>query len=218
MRRLGCKPCSCLLMGPSGKEHLEIPIADWHSDPEITSEYVDVAVARFNYANPEKPTEKFPSPDYVKYWMNEHLISMRRAPGEQIRVGSPVGLTGLFVHHHGSSRNIPIVRSGNIAAMPDEPVSTKRGLMTAFLIEVRSIGGLSGSPVFAEGVAETGVIGLVHGHFDQRGNDPDSLIQDIDQPSEEKLNAGIAIVVPADKIQNALKPLIYADFYGDIPL
>ena len=97
---------------------------------------------------------------------------MHRAWGEKIRVGSPVGLTGLFVHHHGSSRNIPIVRSGNIAAMTDEPVSTRRGLMTAFLVEVRSIGGLSGSPVFAEGVAETGVIGLVHGHFDQRDNDP----------------------------------------------
>ncbi len=37
---------------------------------------------------------------------------------------------------------------GNIAMMPDEPVRTSIGMMESYLIEVRSIGGLSGAPRF----------------------------------------------------------------------
>jgi hypothetical protein len=65
-----------------------------------------------------------------------------------IGIGDEVFLPGLFVHHAGKERNIPVVRVGNIAAMPDEPVQTKIGAMDAYLVEARSIGGLSGSPVF----------------------------------------------------------------------
>ena len=66
----------------------------------------------------------------------------------EIEVGEEVFVTGLFSHHHGQSKNIPIVRVGNISAMPEEKIQTKEHLMDAYLIEARSIGGLSGSPVF----------------------------------------------------------------------
>jgi hypothetical protein len=62
---------------------------------------------------------------------------------------------GLFKSHYGEQRNIPIIRIGNIAALPEEPVQTHYcGPTDAYLVEVRSIAGLSGSPVFknAEGL------------------------------------------------------------------
>jgi hypothetical protein len=65
-------------------------------------------------------------------------------------LGSQVFAIGLFRSHFGQDRNIPIVRVGNISAMPEEPISTKLGFMDAYLIETRSIAGLSGSPVFVD--------------------------------------------------------------------
>jgi hypothetical protein len=80
---------------------------------------------------------------------------------------------------------MPIVRHGNVAMLPTEQVQTDLGYTDAYLVEVRSIGGLSGSPVFvrhtigfpvqrtdgssdmafANGPATT-LLGLMHGHWD----------------------------------------------------
>ncbi len=89
------------------------------------------------------------------------------------------------------------------------------GRFTGFLVEFRSVGGLSGSPVFVTTKDKVGVIGLVHGRFDQRSTDLDTVAPDGSSSfQEERINSGIAIVVPADKILETLKPLIDADFYG----
>jgi len=64
-------------------------------------------------------------------------------------VGDEVVTVGLYTSHYGVDKNIPVVRVGNIAALPDEPVLTSSGYVRAYLIETRSIAGLSGSPVFA---------------------------------------------------------------------
>jgi hypothetical protein len=74
-----------------------------------------------------------------------------------IDVGDEVFLTGLFAPHFGHRKNIPIVRVGNISAMLHEKVSTAFREIDAYLIEARSIGGLSGSPVFVN------VSGVRHG-------------------------------------------------------
>jgi hypothetical protein len=65
---------------------------------------------------------------------------------EGLGIGDEAFTVGLYTRHPGKSRNIPIVRIGNIAAVPEEPLTTKRGAMDAFLVETRSIGGISGSP------------------------------------------------------------------------
>src|SRR5260370_996809 len=60
-------------------------------------------------------------------------------------------MTGLFESRTGESRNIPILRAGMIAALPGEPVDATEnghGKFPAFLIEARSIPGMSGAPVF----------------------------------------------------------------------
>jgi len=137
-------------------------------------------------------------------------VQMQHAIG----LGDEVFITGLFRHHHGQSRNIPIVRTGNIAAFSEERVVTKEfGPMDAYLVEARSIGGLSGSPVFVnlgsvrylDGQIKHSLqgpmaflLGLVHGHYDidDSGLDtPDSA-----PLSHSRINTGIAIVVPAEKI------------------
>jgi hypothetical protein len=64
-----------------------------------------------------------------------------------IGIGDDVYVPGMFVARLGQRQNLPILRIGTIAAMPDEPIETKYGLHDAFLVEVRSIDGLSGSPV-----------------------------------------------------------------------
>src|SRR5664280_267127 len=68
-------------------------------------------------------------------------------------VGDEVFIAGLFKKAKGASRNIPIIRTGNVAMMPKEkiPFPTKERpdqWLYADLLESRSIGGLSGSPVF----------------------------------------------------------------------
>jgi hypothetical protein len=68
-----------------------------------------------------------------------------------LRVGDEVFAIGLFTLHRGKTRNVPLVRSGIVAAMPGEPLEDPSSGIEyyAYLVEMRSIGGLSGSLVFA---------------------------------------------------------------------
>jgi hypothetical protein len=173
------------------------PIGLWLTHPTESST-VDVAMinaAGFEPANLDHgvfPIAGFATKDRVEL--------------EQIGLGEETIIVGLFNPHHGSAKNIPIVRIGNIAAMPEEKVSTELGDIDAYLVEARSIGGLSGSPVFVNmgimrdrgGVLEIEkivdgrravsaiyLLGMVHGHFDDKKN---------------SVNMGIGIIVPASKI------------------
>lgn len=170
----------------------------WHYHPE--EENVDVAVLPGAL-----------DADIVDY----RTIPISMAATEDIIVkegigcGDEVFLTGLFANHYGQQRNLPIIRIGNIANMPEEPVQTKDlGLIDAYLVEARSIGGLSGSPVFVQtgGLRRNQLssgtrfylLGLMHGHFDLSRLELDDISQDA--LSELKVNMGIAIVVPVSKI------------------
>jgi hypothetical protein len=137
--------------------------------------------------------------------------------GRKIELGDELFFAGLFYPHTGEKKNIPIVRVGNVAALRDEPVLNRDGhLMDAYLVESRSIAGLSGSPVFIDVLLAKQVhqgarsyitgsnpskfrlVGVIHGHFDWDDAEPDVVADD----GRRKLgvNMGIAIVVPAEKI------------------
>jgi len=138
---------------------------------------------------------------------------------ERIGIGDETFIVGLFPMHPGKQKNIPIARVGNIAAMPEEPVTvttlywTDKTEMEGYLIEARSIGGLSGSPVFAhlgmmrniDGELRFNnipggaffLLGLVHGHWNLPISELDATAQD---RTQDRINTGIAIVVPAKKI------------------
>jgi len=130
---------------------------------------------------------------------------------KNIGIGEELVVTGLFSQHHGSERNVPIVRSGIIAAMPNEPlIDQYRGTeYRAYLAELRSFGGLSGSPVFArldpgraygtQVRSEYYLLGLVRGHWDYWSSGTQSL------PNESHaLNMGIGIVTPIDEVHSIL--------------
>jgi hypothetical protein len=130
-----------------------------------------------------------------------------------IGVGEEVFITGLFAHHTGDLKNVPIVRVGNLASYPSEQIQAKGfGRMEAYLMEARSIGGLSGSPVFVHTgtmriiggqlkIAQEPMFylaGLVHGHYDEgcaTEKNPSAI-----GGRKEAVNTGIAIVVPIEKI------------------
>jgi hypothetical protein len=64
--------------------------------------------------------------------------------------GDDVFMVGRFINHEGRQLNLPTVRFGNIAQMPWETIKQDDGFeQESFLVEVRSIGGYSGSPIFA---------------------------------------------------------------------
>lgn len=103
--------------------------------------------------------------------------------------------------------------------MPEEPVKTESGAAEAFLIEARSIGGLSGSPVFVSpggGYVHSfkitdpytlgrwggsgrhyWLLGLVHGHWDVDASDIDMVMPD--KVNAGQINTGIGVVIPAQK-------------------
>jgi hypothetical protein len=139
-------------------------------------------------------------------------------------LGDEVVVAGLFRSHYGVDHNVPIIRIGNVAALQDEPVKTRYcGYIDAHLIEARSIGGLSGSPVFitvppvrlrkqitgtpgwnlrktefTSGQAMF-LFGLIHGHFDAEGLHDDTSAEDGGEASGG-INTGIGVVVPVEKI------------------
>jgi hypothetical protein len=122
--------------------------ARWYSHPNAGT--TDVAVSTIDF----HPDEEFRS--IVLRTDNPALTSGHGLAGtaevleeSNLGIGDEVFITGLFRSHFGKQRNVPIIRVGNLAMIRGEPVATKYcGETDAYLVEARSIGGLSGSPVF----------------------------------------------------------------------
>jgi hypothetical protein len=138
---------------------------------------------------------------------------------QNLGIGDEVFIAGLFKNAKGAKKNIPIIRIGNVAMMPGEkiffPVEEKpKQSLYANLLEARSTGGLSGSPVFIRETVQTrwgfdssgGPMGSAarfsSGSFYFFG----SMIGQWRVPvafgdlKEELVNMGIAPMVPAQKI------------------
>jgi hypothetical protein len=168
-------------------------------DTWIFSDTADIAIARFSGG------EGF-SIDWVGY---EGFLTESLRQQHNIGIGDELYIPGLFTKRAGRERNIPILRSGMISAMPDEPLPDENTNEPyhAYLVEVRSIGGLSGSPVFVltyGGIHmsfknrrfidthEFYLLGVVRGHWDTVEHE------------SEPTNAGIAIVTPIAEVQELL--------------
>lgn len=137
----------------------------------------------------------------------------------EIGVGDEIFATGLFTPAPGTARNEPIVRHGNIAMMPIEQIQTDLGYADVYLVEARSIGGLSGCPVFVRPTVQfrlpideqlpevetlfglghgATLLGLMHGHWDIKESEMNKVF--ISHDRKHGVNLGIGIVVPAYKI------------------
>lgn len=128
-----------------------------------------------------------------------------------IGIGSDVLVSGLFTLRQGTQKNYPIIRSGIIAAMLDEqlPDVDNGGMYDAYLIEIRSVGGFSGSPVFVYFEVEDPkphrfniyLLGVIRGHWNF--NVP--TVQPAFASQDDMINAGIAMVTPAEEISKILE-------------
>ncbi len=185
---------------------VETNVEQWHTHPDVT--LVDDA-AVMPWAPPAEQV------DYRTYPL-ESVATEQVIRDQAIGTGDEVFLPGLFVSHTGIDRNIPIVRIGNIAAMPDEPVETRIGALDAYLVEARSIGGLSGSPVFVNAGASRQIggntvfaggpmfylLGLMHGHYTvDVGKVGAAKTDDL---SDEAINMGIAVVLPVTRVLDVI--------------
>jgi hypothetical protein len=207
-----------------GIKYITTKLPRWHFHPDHVEtgrkkNYIDVAA--YSLCNMrEWSSTDMEDADFSH--MDENEICTANIIEEYtIGIGDEVVIPGLFLSHLGTLRNIPIVRHGNIAAMREEPVPTSKGMMDAYLVEMRSIGGISGSPVLLqmEGRAEIlypeakhpisikksrkthYLLGLVQGHYTITTQD--EWVFKTDQPVGD-INAGIAIVVPAEKIMETI--------------
>jgi hypothetical protein len=190
-------------------EAVVMPIERWFFHPSDPS--ADVAVAPFKMT---------PNLDVLSL-RREFFTTREEMAKKDIGVGDEVFFPGLFSYASGTKHNHPILRHGNVAMLPVEQVQTEVGYMDAYLIEARSISGLSGSPVFVrrtisiswnEGDPEpralhglTGnviVLGMAHGHWDIKPSE----INDPTFKHDHKtgVNVGISIVIPAHKILETL--------------
>ena len=169
----------------------------------------------------------FKNPSHYKYsylhpalFVTEELVERHN-----IGAGDDVYMVGRFVNRQGQQQNTPVVRFGNISMAKPQPIRNEWGLLQeSFLIETRSLGGFSGSPVFVyttpssyypavygERESGTWLLGVNWGHI----RNYEQVLKDHDDPLEHKLvpvnkewkvpsNTGQAQVVPAWKLQELL--------------
>ncbi|WP_316234918.1 MULTISPECIES: hypothetical protein [unclassified Bradyrhizobium] len=79
------------------------------------------------------------------------FVSQSKFDDLRIGVGEDTVMLGMFSGHHGGDRNIPSARFGNISMLPSDKalVQQPNGVRRpSYLVDIRSRGGYSGSPVF----------------------------------------------------------------------
>jgi hypothetical protein len=83
----------------------------------------------------------------------DSFLTRQTAARHDVGIGDEVFMVGRFVSHDGKQRNLPSVRFGHISMMPSASErgrhpSNLSGEQEGFLVEVHSVSGYSGSPVF----------------------------------------------------------------------
>jgi hypothetical protein len=210
-----------------GPLYLRVNTRDGYEDTEIAQDVwvthptTDVAVARLSdRLFPPKGSAYQYAPKALSI---DRLITDEFAREHNIGEGDEVVFVGLFTNYWGADRAEPIARFGNISLgtrgkIPltlnpsEEPVA-----VDAYLVEARSWGGHSGAPAFvsftpdrelmvAGRVLQEGLtgmlLGLVHGHYDIKTDV--KFIGDIMGSGHVNVNAGIAAIIPAQKIRDTL--------------
>jgi hypothetical protein len=177
---------------------------EWWSHP--TDKSADVAVRQVAFQD---------DVDFLAVRPADFIVSEDISSG-QVVPGDEVFMAGLFSPAPGIKRNLPITRHGNIAMLPEEQIETEFGYADVYLVEARSIGGLSGSPVFVrpplrygiempkgstayfDAIGKFRLLGLMHGHWDIKESEINK--NKIEHDRKRGVNLGIGIVVPAIKI------------------
>lgn len=168
--------------------------------------------------------------DYKALDVDEGKLLQARYMFEGITYGDEVYAVGLYTSHYGLTRNVPIVRIGHVALLPGgEPVRGPGGYVDAYLIELRTIAGLSGSPVYLN-PPEVRVkgkkfqyldgnwylpIGILVGYHVVESKEDQVVVakwqtpQEAEEPKDtyslDQRNTGFGIVIPFEKVVEMLK-------------
>lgn len=163
--------------------------------------------------------------DIIAISADRDELEAQRATGDGTFPGDTVAAIGLYTSHYGLIRNTPVVRTGHIAAIANEPIYTARGYAMAHLIELRTIAGLSGSPVFQtdgpvrirngqlerrqQNASEGTILGILVGYHCVE--DPSDIIpvprhaqtassSGEDYYSADERNTGFGVVIPFERV------------------
>jgi hypothetical protein len=187
-----------------GIHDVEVPQDQWMCHPNT-----DAAVAPLDF----EPGR------FDHYFIPFDMLPTDEAIAAQgVGEGDEVFCVGLFTPHPGSQRTQPIVRFGHVSLMPYEkmnvrlsPGDTASSPVDAYLVEAHSWGGQSGSPAFVYlaphrhpgrlvigGGPRFLLLGVVHGHHEIHA--PVDFSGDVLGTGKVPISAGVAIVVPAQKI------------------
>ena len=156
------------------------------------------------------------SPDSIPL---EFLVTRAMLDEHNLGPGDEVFMSGRFSERSGKERNRPILRFGNIAERPHSEMLPAIGVaQETILVEMRSVSGFSGSPVYVyrgpfasrpdlpniSAIERIFVLGVDTGHVTRR--DPLRLKNDTEAPGGlfVRSNTAMAIVVPAWKIVDTL--------------
>jgi hypothetical protein len=196
-------------LGAGKLEHLDL--ADWKYPLDKT---VDIAIWRY-----------FP-PDWAdcvalpagEFMNDEKLNHFEVGPGDAVY------LVGLFHLHAGKKQNLVTVHSGNISLMPTDeklPVDDGDPIDNIYLIEMQTLLGASGSPVYIRPTYEFRGVDSKYkldSVFHAEGRDyllgvwiaawpgkPDKILAKAKQLQQETwIPVGIGIVVPASALRQLL--------------
>jgi len=153
----------------------------------------------------------------------KHFLRKEHIADWGIGPGDTAFMVGRFINHEGIQRNQPTVRFGSIAQMPWEPIRYELGGKThdqeSFLVEVRSIGGYSGSPVFLfvdplyhrdekKSISRdrnTWLLGIDWGHIRDWVTLHSQDRKPMTNAAQVPLNTGVAGVIPAWKLLELLE-------------
>jgi hypothetical protein len=125
----------------AGGDPIPLTVDQWEPHPDPA---VDLAIAPLGmwFIIPRVPNLPYAIPS--SSLMTHEVIDVF-----DIGVGDEVYMVGRYIHHSGNDFNKPTVRSGIISLMPDM-IDVDDCVLPEemYLVEMRSIGGYSGSPVF----------------------------------------------------------------------
>lgn len=178
----------------------------------IVSQEDDVAICPLEYQRAYKFVSIGVDDFLTEEWARRHDIG----------IGDEVFMVGRFINHAGKQRNLPALRWGHVSMMPFEPLyhpTNPTNQQESFLVEVHSISGFSGSPLFVRPVAShkvslresatnTAVTGIIGPSSGSPWLGPWLLGIDwgyINKHDQQQNNTGMSGVVPAWKLRALLE-------------